>query len=988
MPGYKPTQNAQDIKFSFELYGGPSFFSLTVPNAELSSYPLGEETLIGNKYIGEVTERTKIDDYTYKIEGSGLKNRLKGIVFKGKYNIYDDEENLLPGAKEITDLGRILDDVADYISPLGISFDGTPPYVTVGIVPYDCDITGSVSDIITHIAQAAGKGWYIDQNKKIIFSDIVKYSGSEFIKEVSNDIVNILIIKGSLKPLYLESTSQLDKFKHFTTITDNTGLFCPSGYIGLEWESEDPRFESPNKIFIFSDSASITSYGRKEAEVEVPYIDSNTEAYDFALEYFLNNASPIKSETSFTIDVTEEYPHTKGARVTYCKLLPTGELRVDYYYYSNEDSIYNNTEFITWVKNNNKEKLINELDTKAPKAKLIGTEPAIHKKTYKKVKNPIYLASYAIEDNSIGSVKFYLSKYDTQSETWGAYSLIGEGAWHDPPDSESEGYYEYNQSSGYYDLITSGGLARGDIFRIKSVAKDSAGNAGEDVKEYQFDENPPGIHVSVDVPDTQTEQFNAPSVIEVASLEGFRLKIIVDDQSVQQLPTCKYSNADITVSKVDSGNEHYYITDNITKPNKGEYRVAVITITNQFGKEAKSVHYIKGVEKQGLGNMVAVKDPSTSASGDTASIPQFTDELEFSMQFKDDFYRVTAADVKFKIYSVMGTLLKTLTSSTTPAIVQSPANSGIFKCTTFVGTVSEGGIGLSNAVYGIAAEITKKETFIDEAGESHNGSYVQEGEKAQFQIASITTDYDLKNTKDTVTDHNSRLPDAEQESNKDWNDGQDEVRAQLKFFSTSIPDGGGAGWFVTKDNRFSTNWIRVSADQTGTPDEEFIINNDDTSTQYILLTFNTDSGTDIGKIRYDKTNKKIEMSVDDGTNWTDVSTGVNDAIQKTVSSVTYKLRVDAATGNLIFNDGTNDLLKITTNGEIKTYDSLEPVVDAQDDVGSQSKRYANLYLSDITYTEEMIFTSDGGQTENAKLEWDGTNSQIIPHNFAIGFMDG
>jgi hypothetical protein len=988
MPGYKPTQNAQDIKFSFELYGGPSSFSLVIPNSELTSYALGAEILIGNKYIGEVAERTKLNDYTYMIKGEGLKSSLTGTFFKGKYNAYDDESNLLPGAREITDVGSILDDIAGYISPLGISFDGTPPYVTVGVAPYECDISGSVYDIITHIAQAAGKGWYIDQSKKIKFADIVKYQGQEFEKEVSSDIVNVLIIKGNLKQSYLNSTSELGKFKYFTTITDNSGLFCPSGYIGLEYESEDPRFESPNKTFIFSDDASVGAYGRREVEVEVPYIDSNSEASDFAEEYFLNNASPIRSEISYTIDLTEEYPHTKGALKTDCRLLPTDQLRADYYFFSSEDSLYN-TEFITWVKNNNKEKLINELDKIAPRVKLIESEPVAHTKTYKKIKSPIYLGCYAKDDNPIDTAKFYLSKYDTQQSSWGAYTLIGDGTYQNPPDSESEGYYEYDQSNGYYDLIISGGLVRGDIFRIKSVSKDLAGNAGEDIKEYQLDADPPAIHVSVDIPDTQTEQFNAPSVIEVSSAEGFRLKIIVDDQSVLSTPTCTYSNQSVSVSKVDSGDEHYYITDNISKPNKGEYKVAVITVTNQFGKETKSVHYVKGVEKQGLGNMVSVKDPSTSASGDTASIPEFTDQLEFLMQFKDDFYKVTAADVKFKIYSVSGTLVKTLTDLTTPAITESPVGSGIFKCTSYVGTVSEGGIGLSDGIYSISAEVTKKETYIDELGVSHDGSYVQEGEKTQFQIAGITTYYDHKNTKAKVTDHDTRLPSAEKGAKHGWNDGQDDVTSEVKFFSSGAPDSGGPGWFVTKDNRFSSNWIRVSADQTGTPDNEFTINNDQSSGQYITLTFSTDtSGSDIGKIRYDQTNKKIEMSVDDGTNWTDVATGVSDSILKDVSGTTYKLRVDATTGDLIFNDGTNNLFKVATTGTVTVYSDILPGTDDSYDLGGTTKKFANAYIGNVTYTMDTTFTDDGGTTEYGKLESDAVNNQVIPHNIAIGFMDG
>lgn len=268
MPGYQPTQNAQDIKFTFDLYGGPDSFSLTIPASELSSYDLGTEVLIGNKYIAEVTKRTKLDDYTYLIEGDGYKERLKGIVFKGKYNVYDDQQTLLPGAKEISDIGAILTDVAAYISALGVSFTGTPPYLTTGIAPYNCDITSSVADIITHVAQTAGKGWYIDQNKKIVFADIVKWKLKEDgmsmtdidisklqkrIEAVQSEIDNV---KGDIVDIKTKEKLYLDTIKNTLEAVANH-----SGTLTLFGESIKKIFDLTTKLAekCESDGARITS---------------------------------------------------------------------------------------------------------------------------------------------------------------------------------------------------------------------------------------------------------------------------------------------------------------------------------------------------------------------------------------------------------------------------------------------------------------------------------------------------------------------------------------------------------------------------------------------------------------------------------------------------------------------------------------------------------------------------------------------------------
>lgn len=984
MSSYKPTENAQDIKFSFELYGGSASFSLTIPASELSVYSLGTQVLIGDKYIGEVTKRTKSDDYTYLIEGDGYKGRLSGIIFKGKYNVYDEENNLLPGAIAINDIGDILDDVIDYITPLGLTFDGLPPYVTTGIAPWNCNLSCSVADIITHIAQAAGKGWYINQQQKIVFCDIVKYGGQEFAQEICNDIVNILIIKGNLKPAYTDSTSEVEKYKYFTTITDNSGLFCPPGYVGATWESQQTRFESPSKIFIFADADSIAIYGRKEAQLDVPYLDTNSEASDFAAEYFLNNAVPIRTNTSFTIGEPEKYPYEKGAKKTYCRLLPTGQVRADYYYYGVDDSLYN-TEFIKGVKDNNKEKLINELDTTPPKVTLIRTESSIYKKSYKKVKNPLYLASYAKDDTAISEVKFYLSKWN--GSVWTAYSLIGSGVWQDPPDADSEGYYEYSEDDGYYDLITDGGLVRGDIFRIKTVAKDRAGNVGEDVDEYQLEFA--NTDMTVTILTNESEPTNAPTVHDVVAGTHFKLKVMFDDMSVTANPVVTYRNSSGELYDLTYGwdvDEHVVYVSSFEAPALGEMRELTVAVTNVFGNVTKRHYYIRGIQMPAMGVPITVRDSSTTASETTASVPQFKDNIYFESSFKDQFYYVTLADVKFRIYDTSDNNVKTLTSVSTPAIVYG-GNTDKFKCDTTVAA-----LGLSDGLYSIACELTKHEKFIDESGTIRTGnSSAVEGDRVQFQIAALTwrdrinsTDGIVSGHTTTLADHEDRLPAAEQESNFTWSSGT--KTAQVKFFATDVPDSGSPGWFFTDDKLAGTPvYTRLNdTNITGVNGDTFTIEQDSSSGQYKYLVFDSNNGTNKGKLRYDVTNAKFEISVDNGTNWTDLATGISTAIQNTSSGTLYKLRIASTDGSLSFIEdplGTNLTLftvdvngNLTVNGGITATGNIAPSADELYDLGTATEKFVN------TYTQNIVL-GDG----TANLTWDSGNGIIIPENIALGF---
>jgi len=392
---------------------------------------------------------------------------------------------------------------------------------------------------------------------------------------------------------------------------------------------------------------------------------------------------------------------------------------------------------------------------------------------------------------------------------------------------------------------------------------------------------------------------------------------------------------------------------------------------------------------------VSIFDPSDEVDQSTFQGIELKDKIMMTVTWSyQSKYPLIASNVNFiisgaGIYPFTETgIIKTITSTSTPSVVfVSSGNIAQFYCVTHnsPNTNQQGltyGIGISGG----------QQLFVHAvANVTINGiEYGIETNKVPFWMTDKTIKQRLDETDVTVADHDDRLPAAEQEANKDWTSGQNQYRAQLKFFPTgSAPDGGGAGWFATKDNLIQGNWIRVATDQTGTPDSTFTINNDQSAGQYIMIVFDTDDASYKGKLRYDKTNQKFEISIDNGSNWTDLATGVSTAIEKIVDSITWRLEIETATGDLVFKDATSpaELFRVSTTGEITVQDDIMPITDDLVNIGAQDKRIANAYVANNTYTESIIFTSDGGDTVNAKIEWDGTNGKQFVENIAMGFQE-
>lgn len=100
---------------------------------------------------------------------SDLKEQLARIDLRRDYNVKE-----IKTSKTIQDMGEILIDILDEIKWLGLTFDGEPPYLHVGVVPCNCILDTNVYEALTHIASSADKSWDINDDNVIVFNDINK----------------------------------------------------------------------------------------------------------------------------------------------------------------------------------------------------------------------------------------------------------------------------------------------------------------------------------------------------------------------------------------------------------------------------------------------------------------------------------------------------------------------------------------------------------------------------------------------------------------------------------------------------------------------------------------------------------------------------------------------------------------------------------------------------------------------------------------------
>jgi hypothetical protein len=403
-------------------------------------------------------------------------------------------------------------------------------------------------------------------------------------------------------------------------------------------------------------------------------------------------------------------------------------------------------------------------------------------------------------------------------------------------------------------------------------------------------------------------------------------------------------------------------------------------------------------EFTGLGSFtmsggVQVYDPSDGSGSDTETVPEFFDYVAFSYTLHDIRTPVNASDVKFiiryggggDIWSG-GTILQTFTSTTTPAVRKS-GNEFILESFNDVAAAGTRNVN-GNTLYTIARASDgndKNYTVECEVTINMNGiSYVRTTGKTKFRLSSETV-----NVK--ADDVAGRIVDAEEKLQKDI----DATTGHVEIFNNAegnAVDGGGPGTFESIDN--GVTWTRLAGPPNpnilGTQSDSFEINLDDSSEGQVYLVFNVNSGSDKGAFEFDYNGGSPRMrfcvDFDEGTpsnsTWTDITSGATDKITKLVTATTFTLEVETGTGDLVFHDGTNEFLRIDQTTEDWTISgAIIPDSDGAYDLGSDTAFWADVY-GEIIHTNEINESGD-----DWRIEWDGTNSQAIPHNFAIGFMD-
>lgn len=393
-------------------------------------------------------------------------------------------------------------------------------------------------------------------------------------------------------------------------------------------------------------------------------------------------------------------------------------------------------------------------------------------------------------------------------------------------------------------------------------------------------------------------------------------------------------------------------------------------------------------EFTGLGNydpslQTNIIEPSDDADVTRVNATEIFDTGEFQVFYKNPQIPITAADVEFKVtikgggYWAGGTVTHTYDSSSNPPVYEDPNTPGLYKCTWYNATSGSKIVGtpgttiyasglVNDTYYKVHSEIT-----IDNGGVSE----LLKGAETPFVVRSKTVG-------DKADDSFTRMPDAEKElvnGNAAW-----------KWFAAGAPppDAGGDGWFSTND---SVTWTRfdgtAAVQATGTTSGSFTVDSDDSEASFIYYNF----GTGGAGLRLNIATPEVEVNHDDGAGWVSLATGATNAISATYSSDLYELKVNSTDGSVTFIKdplgSPENLFTVTAAGDVKIYSDILPQTDDSFNLGAQANMFANAYIGNVTYTEDIEFTSDGGSTTNGKLEWDGTEGEIFPENIAFGFMD-
>jgi hypothetical protein len=660
-------------------------------------------------------------------------------------------------------------------------------------------------------------------------------------------------------------------------------------------------------------------------------------------------------------------------------------------------------------------------DTTPPTIRAIDSWPLADTKKYQQVDANFYLGAYAEDDVGVTDVDFYLAKWTAGSPgSYGSWISLGAGALQAAPDSESQPFWRLAANAGFIDLTAAPAnldpdADPGEIFKIKRVATDAAGNKGEVVNEYQLGLEGFVVTDEIDLGDSPA-LYDTPDRREMIAGTTFNWVFTFPDRSVGQQPTITYGADSITGGFSISAGQYTWTSNDITVPAKGKTKRLSATITDRFGNVYLKYKYIKGIERPAMGVTPKIIDTTAAIDDEDVSYPQFinTGNIRFEAYFKDPDYLVlnTAGDpnAEFRIYNQGSTTPDvTIAAATTLLMKEATSNvsdgntpgTGRFYWTGTVAALQSAGA-TGDGVKFVTFRMKRTEDFIDENGDEQTDAALgfEEGAKVGFEIVPKTvrtrvedekTKVDTNITDITTINSAPNLPQALAGAKVDYDDGGGATVAEIRHYGGTAadptdpaPDAGGKGWFGTSDD--GSTWVRFADNPGGTASDTYEINNDDSSETVVDLIMTANSGANKGAIRYDYNGGspfiKSSLNYESGTpTWSDITTGVSTAIENDFSGTTYRLEMDGVTEELTFwedPDGTPDAKFILkTDGTIEAYNDYTFISDETLDFGEES------FKANRTFTKDINTSAS-----DWSLTWDGSNNITFPDNIAIGFQDG
>lgn len=685
--------------------------------------------------------------------------------------------------------------------------------------------------------------------------------------------------------------------------------------------------------------------------------------------------------------------------------------------------------------NPEKAQTVDDPDTIPPTGSMLGARPDLAKTSYEPKDNPMYIGTNARDNRTVvSSVNYWYSIMNQSTDTWGTYVSLGAGVEKPAPDAESGTFWEYSLTDGKYDFSEI--LVKGDIFKIKTVMRDPAGNIGSFENEYMYNNLVPTVIVSVFAEDYDT--VGSPTSLQVdydETTTTFDLKITTARPELVKVQGTTPSESDgvylyynqtelHTVTKVDTATETYWVASGLPIPSDGNVVPAQVTITNRAAESTLHRIYVKGVLKKPTSMGVELKDNTTTPSKDTTTTTEYTDDIKATGVFWEDGHLVfsTAADpdVVLSIYDanddVEGFDLSGWTpssravtyfdASTTPAVVEFDPATGVTATPEQVGTfghfrcVTANGFGLTkDKVYEMTWTIRKRVKFLDVTGliVKVEKGYPIEGEKLPFKVVTTPIAKKADDSADEIADViTPDIVDAKKElvdgvfSIKAYSDDPDEV-------------GRGPGIYQSPDSEESHSLL-TSAAQNGTDSSLWAFNQNDTDAQYHYWYIK--GGATLGNrgaIRYDATNKKMQVLGDfdeadpptpKSGDWIDLAEPAQALIEKVVATKNNRLEVSETSDGLVFTADTGGtptvLFTVSTasgsEGEVIVSNAIVPDTHDSYELGADLKRFVQAYIMEI-FTTNMTFEFWTGSEWVTKGEFVTNTNGTFPVNIGMGFRE-